>query len=164
MIPIIFVTVLVASVVKKKNTYNAFLLGSRSAIDLMVGVFPYLLAIMVAVELFRQSGVSGHLANFVSPAMNLVGIPKELTELIIIRPLSGAGALGVLETVYATYGADTFIGRAASVVYGSSETIFYISTIFFSQSKVKRLGPAIPFALLSTFVGNIVGIFVLRFI
>ena len=162
-IPVIFLTVLVLSFVKKKNAYNAFIDGSRSALDLMVGVFPYLLTIMVAVEVFRQSGVAGQLAGFCAPALNLVGIPKELTELILIRPLSGAGAIGVLENIYATYGADTYIGRAASVVYGSSETVFYIATIYFSQSKVKRLGPAIPFALIATFIGCVTGCFALRF-
>ena len=162
-IPVIFLTVLLLSVIKKKNAYNAFLDGSRSAINLVVGVFPYLLAIMAAVELFRQSGVAGAIADFCSPVLGLVGIPKELTELLLIRPLSGAGALGVLENIYATYGADTYIGRAASVIYGSSETVFYIATIYFSQSNVKRLGPAIPFALLSTFIGCIVGCFALRY-
>jgi len=162
-IPVIFLTVLTLSFVKKKNAYNAFLDGARSAVDLMVGVFPYLLTIMVAVEVFRQSGVAGYLAGFCAPALNLVGVPKELTELILIRPLSGAGAIGVLENVYTTYGADTYIGRAASVVYGSSETVFYIATIYFSQSNVKRLGPAIPFALISTFIGCIAGCFALRF-
>jgi spore maturation protein B len=166
-IPVIFLTVLVLSLFKKKSgvsAYNAFLDGSKSAINLMVGVFPYLLTIIVAVELFKASGAAAAVAGFISPAMNIFGIPKELTELIIIRPLSGAGALAILESIFTTYGADTFIGRAASVVYGSSETVFYIATIYFSQCKVKRLGPAIPIALFSTFIGCVVGINALRFL
>ncbi|MCL2061587.1 MAG: spore maturation protein [Firmicutes bacterium] len=162
-IPVIFLTVLIASMVKKKNAYNAFIDGSRSAIDLIVGAFPYLITIMLAVEVFRRSGAAGVVADFISPAMRIFGIPKELAELMLIRPLSGAGALGVLENIYATYGADTYIGRSASVVYGSSETVFYISTIYFSQTNIKKLGPAIPFALLSTFIGCVVGCFCLRF-
>ncbi len=129
----------------------------------MVGVFPYLLTIMMAVEVFRRSGAAGMIANFCAPAMNLFGIPKELTELMLIRPLSGAGALGILENIFATYGADTYIGRCAAVIYGSSETVFYISTIYFSQVKVKKLGPAIPIALFATFIGCVVGCLCLRF-
>jgi len=125
----------------------------------MMKVFPYLVTIMVAVEVFRISGVSAVVADFLSPAMNFFGIPKELTELILIRPLSGAGSLAVLENIFITYGADSHIGRAASVVYGSSETIFYISAVYFSQTKVKKLGLAIPIALVSTFVGSIVGVY-----
>jgi len=163
-IPVIFLAVLILSFVKKKNAYNAFLDGSRSAINLMVGVFPYLLTIMVAIQVYRVSGVSSTIANFISPAMNVIGIPAELSELMLIRPFSGSAALGILENIFATYGPDSHIGRSASVIYGSSETIFYIATIYFSQSKVKRLGPAIPFALIATFIGCIVGVQVLRVI
>jgi spore maturation protein B len=162
-IPVIFLTVLVLSAVKKKNAYNAFIDGSRSAINLMTGVFPYLLTIMMAVEVFKASGASGVIADFISPVMHFFGIPKELTELMLIRPLSGAGSLGILENIFATYGADTYVGRCAAVIYGSSETVFYISTIYFSQSKVKKLGPAIPIALLATFIGNVIGCLCLRF-
>jgi len=163
-VPVIFIVVLVLSFVKKRNAYNAFLDGSKSAINLVVGVFPYLLTIMVAIQIYRISGVSNTIANFIAPAMNLIGIPAELSELILIRPFSGSAALGLLENIFATYGPDSQIGRAASVIYGSSETVFYIATIYFSQSKVKRLGPAIPFALIATFIGCIVGVQVLRVI
>lgn len=163
-VPIIFVTVLIISVFKKKDAYASFVEGTSGAIKLMVGVFPYLLAVMMAVEVFRASGVSSVVANFLSPAMNLFGLPSELTELMLLRPLSGAGAIGVLENIYATYGTDTYIGRCASVIYGSSETIFYIATIYFSKSSIKKLGPSIPISLVATFVGCVVGCFILRYI
>lgn len=163
-IPIIFITVLIVSFFQKKDAYSAFTAGAGTAIDLMVNVFPYLLTIMMAVEVFRQSGASTTVANFVSPFMNLFGIPQELTELMLVRPLSGAGALGVLENVFTTYGADTYIGRCASVIYGSSETVFYIATIYFSKCNIKKLGYAIPVALFSTFLGCMVGCFLCRFI
>lgn len=162
-IPLIFITVLLFAAIKRKDSYSAFTEGSRSALSLMASVFPYLLTIMMAVEVFRQSGLSYYLSKAASPVMNLMGIPSELTELMLIRPLSGAGALGVLETVFDTYGADTYIGRCASVIYGSSETIFYLSTIYFSQSNVKKLGYAIPVALFSTIVGCIIGCYICRF-
>ncbi|MCL2255588.1 MAG: spore maturation protein [Firmicutes bacterium] len=158
-IPLIFITVILLSVIRKQDPYSLFIQGSSSSLKLMMKVFPYLVTVMIAVEVFRISGVSGTVAGFISPAMNFVGIPAELTELILIRPLSGAGSLAVLENIFATYGADSDIGRAASVVYGSSETIFYISAVYFSQTKVKRLGFAIPIALISTFAGSIVGVF-----
>jgi len=163
-IPVIFIVVLVLSFVRKKNAYNAFLDGSRSAINLVVGVFPYLLTIMVAIQIYRVSGVSATIANFIAPAMNVVGIPPELSELILIRPFSGSAALGLLENIFVTYGPDSHIGRAASVIYGSSETVFYIATIYFSQSKVKKLGPAIPIALVATFIGCVIGVQILRFV
>ena len=163
-VPVIFLTVLILAAIKRKDSYSAFTEGSRSALSLMANVFPYLLTIMMAVEVFKQSGVSYYLSKAASPVMNLLGIPPELTELMLVRPLSGAGALGVLENVYTTYGADTYIGKCASVIYGSSETVFYISTIYFSQSSVKKLGYAIPVALFCTVVGCVVGCFVARFV
>ncbi|MCI8412989.1 MAG: spore maturation protein [Clostridia bacterium] len=156
-IPLIFITVLVLAAIKKKDSYSAFTQGARGALSLMASVFPYLLTIMMAVEVFKQSGVSYYLSKAASPVMNFLGIPRELTELMLIRPLSGAGAIGVLENVYTQYGVDTYIGKCASVIYGSSETVFYISTIYFSQSNVKKLGYAIPVALFSTLLGCVIG-------
>ena len=142
---------------RRKDSYSAFTEGSRSALSLMANVLPYLLAIMMAVEIFKQSGLSYYLSKAAAPVMNFIGIPRELTELMLVRPLSGAGAIGILENVYTTYGTDSYIGKCASIIYGSSETIFYISTIYFSQSNVKKLGYAIPVALIATLIGCIVG-------
>jgi spore maturation protein B len=136
--------------------------GASGALTLMVKVFPYLLAVMIAVEIFRQTGISARIAELIAPAFNIIGIPPELTELVLIRPLSGAGAMAILDNVYATYGTDTVIGRTASMIYGSSETIFYISTIYFTQSKVSNLRYAIPVALIATILGIVVGAWMIR--
>lgn len=163
-IPIIFLTVLALSVPKRKNAYTVFVNGSKNALSLMADVFPYLLTVMLAVELYRVSGVSAVVSRAVAPFTEAVGIPKELTELMIIRPLSGTGALAVLDDIFNTYGTDTYIGLCASIVYGSSETVFYVASIYFSKCNVKNLRYAIPVALLATFLGNIIGCFSMRFL
>lgn len=162
-IPIIFLVVLLISALRKKEPYGGFIDGARQAVDLTINVFPYLLAVMVAVEAFRVSGASAYLAEAIAPVMNAAGLPKELAELMLLRPVSGAGSLAVLDGIYSQYGADSYIGRCASVIYGSSETIFYISTIYFSQSHVRRLRYAIPVALVATLTGCITGCYLLRF-
>ena len=162
-VPVLFLAVLVVSLFKKKDAYSYFIDGSRSALDLMVGVFPYLMTIMMCVEIFRQTGVSAAVANFVAPVFESMGLPRQLTELILLRPLSGAGSLAILDNIYATYGTDTFVGRCASVIYGSSETVFYVSAIYLSQSKTKKLRYALPVALISTLLGCIAGCALLRF-
>lgn len=161
-VPVLFVTVLVISLFKKKDAYSYFIDGSRSAVDLMVSVFPYLMTVMMCVEIFRQTGVSAAVANFVSPIFRLLGFPEQLTELILLRPLSGAGSLSILDNIYAKFGADTFVGRCASVIYGSSETVFYVSAIYLSKSKTKKLRYALPVALVSTLIGSIIGCALLR--
>ncbi len=161
-IPLIFLTVIVLSSVKRKNTYALFVEGGKNALSLIAEVFPYLLTVMMAVELLRQSGVSSVVATIFSPLTKAVGIPPALTELILIRPLSGAGAMGVLDGIFASYGTDTLIGNCASIIYGSSETVFYISAVYFSKSSVKSLRYAIPLSLLCTYLGCIVGCFFMR--
>lgn len=156
-VPIIFIIVLFLSLVTKKDGYNAYVAGSAKAVPLVISVFPYLLTVMIAVSLFRCSGISSTVAKILAPAFNLIGIPSELTELIIIRPVSGAGALAVLENVYNTYGVDSFIGNCASIIYGSSETIFYITAIYFSTIGKRKMGYAVPVALICTFLGYIIG-------
>lgn len=162
-IPVIFLVVLIASFIRRREPYGGFIDGAKSAVDLTISVFPYLLAIMVAVEAFRVSGASSYLANALAPVLGKVGLPKELAELLFIRPVSGAGSLAILDGIYSTYGADSYVGRCASVIYGSSETVFYVATIYFSKSSIKRLRYAIPVALVATYTGAIVGCWLLRF-
>ncbi|MCH5164566.1 MAG: hypothetical protein J1F36_06075 [Clostridiales bacterium] len=161
-VPVLFLIVLITSLIKKKDAYSYFIDGSRSAVDLMIGVFPYLMTIMMCVEIFRQTGVSAAVSRFVSPVFEVMGLPGQLTELILLRPLSGAGSLAILDNIYATYGTDTFVGRCASIIYGSSETVFYVSAIYLSQSKTKKLRYALPVALVSTLLGCIIGCALLR--
>ena len=156
-VPVIFIVVLLLSLITKKDAYNAYVEGSGKAVPLVISVFPYLLSVMIAVSLFRFSGISSALSKTLAPVFNIIGIPSELTELIIIRPVSGAGALAVLENVYNTYGVDSFIGNCASVIYGSSETIFYITAIYFSSIGKRKTGYAVPVALVSTFLGYVIG-------
>ncbi|MDE7108264.1 MAG: hypothetical protein K2O39_08065 [Clostridiales bacterium] len=162
-IPVIFLVVLLLSFARRREPYGGFIDGARQAVDLTINVFPYLLAVMVAVEAFRVSGASAYLANALEPVLGAVGLPKELAELMFLRPVSGAGSLAILDGIYSDYGPDSYIGRCASVIYGSSETIFYISTIYFSQSHVRRLRYAIPVALVATLTGCVVGCYLLRF-
>ena len=107
---------------------------------------------MVAVEAFRVSGASAYLANAIEPALRSVGLPKELAELLFLRPVSGAGSLAVLDGIYTNYGADSYIGRCASVIYGSSETVFYISAVYFAGTKNKKIALPIALVLISTFI------------
>lgn len=158
----LFICVVVMSFFRKKSAYSAFVEGAGSAVELVVGVFPYLIAIMAVVEIFRASGASSYLATWLAPVMRAMGIPVELTELMILRPVSGAGSLAILDSVFETYGADSYISRCAAVIYGSSETVFYISAIYFSQSKVRKLRYAIPVALIATVTGCILGCYMCR--
>ncbi len=150
--------------VRNIPAYDSFAEGAKQALWVCAGIFPFLTAVFLAVQLFRISGGSQLLSEFMSPFFRLLGIPPELSELILIRPLSGSAGLSLLSEIYALYGADSYIGRCASVVMGSSEAVFYIAAVYFADTKVKNLRMAVPISLAASLFGNIAGCLVLRFI
>ncbi len=158
-LPVLLILLLLYSAKKKVNAYATFAQGAKGAIALCVDLLPFLVTIFVAIGLFKISGLTNHLANLLLPLMNAINIPSELTELMIIRPFSGSGSLAILENIYLTYGADSYIGRCASVIMGSSETIFYVATIYISKIKAKRLLYAIPVALVCNILSAIISCF-----
>ncbi len=163
-IPIIIFLILVYGIVKKVNCYTSFTTGAKKSFELVLDIFPFIIAIMIMVELFRISNLSYYLSYALSPAFKFLGIPPELCELVLLKPFSGSGSLALLDNIYKTYGVDTYIARCASVIMGSSETVFYISTVYFSKTKVKRLGYAIPVSLFATIIGAIFGCLICKFI
>lgn len=140
---------------KRINTYDHFVKGAKGAIKLVVDIFPFIASIMIAVALLRVSGITTWLTQILTPIFNLLGVPPELCELVLLRPFTGSGSYALLENVLATYGADSYIARCACVIMGCSETIFYVATVYFSQTKVKKLLYAIPVALICSIVGTI---------
>ena len=152
-IPLLIIGLLAYGVAKRVNCYDCFVRGAKGSVELIVSIFPYLVAIFVAVELMKASGLTAILSIIMSPIFSILQIPPELSELILIRPFSGSGSLAILENIYAEYGADSYVARCASTIIGCSDSVFYIATIYLSQTKVKKLGPAIPIALIATLVG-----------
>lgn len=161
-VPILLLITLLVAIIKKIHVYDSFVAGTREALQLVIGILPYLATIFIAIELMRLSGLSKVLSSFVSPAFALLGIPEELCELIILRPLSGSGSIAMLESIYAQYGVDSYVSRCASVIVGSSDTILYITAVYFSTSKDKRSGLAVPISLAATFFGTVLSCLICR--
>ena len=155
-LPIIFIALFCYSKYKKVNTYDTFVKGAKKAIPLVVDIFPYIAAIMIAVALLRASGITTLLADAFSPIFNALGIPTELIELVLLRPFTGSGSYALLNDVLVQYGADSYISRCACVILGCSETIFYVTTVYISQTKVKKLLYAIPIALVCAVFGSVI--------
>ena len=154
-LPVLFLLLFVYCVFKRINTYDHFVKGAKGAIQLVVDIFPFIASILIAVALLRVSGITDFLGNILSPFFRILGIPKELCELVLLRPFTGSGSYGILENIFSTYGADSYISRCACVIMGCSETIFYVATVYISQTKVKKLLYAIPVALFCSLVGTI---------
>jgi len=163
-IPILIAFVLIYAMIKKVDAYSGFVVGAKGALPLMASLLPYIVAMFVAVELFRNSGLSEMLCNLLSPVFKLIGIPSEVCELILIRPFSSNAGYVLLKDIFSTYGVDSYVGKCASVIMGSSDTIFYVSSIYFASTNVKKTGLAIPIALVCNVVCCVLACFCCRFI
>lgn len=163
-IPIFLLILCIYCFFKKINAYDQFVIGAKESINLCINTFPYLVAIFMAVELFKLSGLSMAIGNFLSPFFEFLGMPKELTEFLVLRPFSGSGSIAMLSEIFTLYGADSYVAKCACVIMSCSETTFYIVALYFSATKIKKLKYTIPIALLSTFLGSIFACFLCRFI
>lgn len=155
-IPVIFIFLFCYCFYKKIPIYDTFIKGAKKSISLAFDIFPYVATIMLSVALLRLSGLTMIISNFFSPFFQIIGIPKELIELIFLRPFTGSGSYAILSDILSTYGADSYISRCACVILGCSETIFYVTSIYISKTKIKKLLYAIPVALLCSIFGSII--------
>ena len=151
-IPVVILSVFIFAVIKKVNVYESFTGGIKSAAEFTLSLLPCLAAVFMMCELMEVSGLSALLIKALSPVFGFLGIPPELTKLIIIKPFSGSGSLAYLTEIIDAYGADSYISRCACVLYGSSETVFYISAVYFAGIKVKKLYIPIICVLLGSLV------------
>ena len=160
LLPLLFIFIIFYGLIKKVKPYDSFISGAKGAIPFATNIFANLVAIFVLTKLFEVSGLTDFLTNLLSPVFGLLGIPKELTKLVLIKPFSGSGALALLNDIYLTYGVDGYIARCASVIYGSSETVFYVAVVYFAGAKTKKLTTPIVISLIASFVSFVFGCFI----
>ena len=162
LLPVLILFTFVYAKMKNVNVYSSFITGAKQSTGLVLSIFPYIVTIMIMVQFIKISGLASLLSQFISPVFTAMGIPKELCELVLLKPFSGNGTLAILNDLYSTYGVDSYIGRCASVIVGSCDTVFYVTTLYCSQVKVKRLFYAIPVALIATLCGTIISCLLCR--
>lgn len=153
-IPALFIAVFGYAAVKKVNVYNSFSGGVESALKFTLSLLPCLAAVFMMCALFEAGGLSGLLIETLSPVFGFLGVPEELTKLILIKPFSGSGSLAYLTQIIEERGADSYQARCACVCYGSSETVFYVSAIYFAGLKTKGLMRPIAISLFSSLVAT----------
>ncbi|HLX11525.1 MAG TPA: spore maturation protein [Bacteroidota bacterium] len=142
-IPGLILFVVIYGVVKRVKIYEAFVEGAKEGFNVGVRIIPYLVAMLVAIGIFRAGGAMEILSSLLSPITKLIGMPAEVLPMAIIRPLSGSGALGVLSDIVKTHGPDSLIGRMVSVMMGSSETTFYVLAVYFGSVGITRTRQAV---------------------
>ncbi|HTK82405.1 MAG TPA: spore maturation protein [Bacteroidota bacterium] len=137
-IPLLVLFIIVYGVVKKVKIYEAFVEGAKEGFNVGVRIIPYLVAMLVAIGIFRAGGAMEILGNLLSPVTRLIGMPPEALPMAFIRPLSGSGSLGVMSEIIKSHGPDSLIGRMVSVMMGSSETTFYVLAVYFGAVGITK--------------------------
>lgn len=153
--PLMILLLLGYALYKRVNVYEAFTRGAQEALPLLVQVLPFMAAMMIAMNLFRSSGALSAFIRWIEPLLSKLGIPAELVPLLVLRPFSGSAAIALLQDVFTNYGVDSFAGLAASLMLGSTETIFYTVALYFGSVGVRKTRVTIAVALLSGVVGAV---------
>jgi len=148
-IPAVLLFVPTYGYLKGIRVYEVFVSGAEDGFRVAVKIIPFLVGMLVAIGVFRASGAMDLLARFLDPLLSVAGIPGEVLPLAIMRPLSGGGALGVAAELISHYGPDSFIGRLASVMQGSTDTTFYVLTVYFGSVGIRRYRYALALGLIA---------------
>lgn len=154
-LPLIFLSVIAYAVFGRVNVFAAYSRGVGNAIKFTLQLVPVLICVFIMCQLFEVSGLSAALTRALSPVFSALGVPQELTRLVLIKPFSGSGSLAFLTQVLSENGADSYISRCACVLYGSSETVFYIYAVYFARCRQKRRLIPVAIILFSTSLSTI---------
>ncbi len=162
-VPLLLVSIpLYAFAARRIKVYESFVEGAKEGFWIGVRIIPYLVAILVAIGMFRASGAMDYLVAALRPLTGLVGFPPEALPVAMLRPLSGSGTLGLISDIFRTLGPDSFTGRLVSVIEGSTETTFYVLAVYFGSVAVRRTRHALPASLLGDLAGVIAAFIVCR--
>jgi spore maturation protein B len=161
-IPLMFLFFLGYGYIKKVKVYEVFVEGAKEGFNVGVKIIPYLVAMLVAIAMFRESGALDLLKIIISPITDLIGMDSELLPMALMRPLSGSGSPGVMTELMDTHGVDSLIGFTASTMYGSTETTFYVIAVYFGAVGVRKTRYAISAGLLADAAGLITAVLISR--
>ncbi|EST11693.1 spore maturation protein [Sporolactobacillus laevolacticus] len=164
LVPCLIAFILLYGTIKKVPSYEAFVEGGKEGFSLAVSIMPFLVGMLAAVGVFRASGAMDALVHLLQPLLSAVGFPAQVVPLALLRPISGTGALGLMADLIRTYGADSFIGRLASVMQGSTDTTFYVVTVYFGAVGIHRIGDALKVGLLADLCGVICAVWIVTLV
>jgi spore maturation protein B len=163
-IPLILFLIIGFGFFKKVKIYESFVEGARGGFEVAIKIIPFLVAILVAIGMFRASGAMDYFVQIISPFTNLIGMPAEALPVALMRPLSGSGSLGLATEIMKTHGPDSFLGRLVSTMYGSTETTFYVLAVYFGAVGIKKTRHAVPAGLLADAAGLLAALFICKLI
>jgi len=163
-IPVLVTLVLVYATVKKIPIFDTFVEGGKEGFNIAISLIPYLVAMLVALGVFRESGAFDLLVQLISPVTNLLSIPGDVLPLAIMRPISGNGALAITAEIMQRFGPDSIQGLIASTMQGSTDTTFYIITVYFGSVGIRKVRYSLTVGLLSDLTGFLAAVFICKLV
>jgi spore maturation protein B len=162
-IPLVILLIIVWAAVKRVPMYESFVTGAKEGFDVAVMIIPYLVAILFVIKVFTASGMFDDMKLAGVWILTQMGMEQyaeslDLLPLALTRPLSGSGARGILADIFSTHGPDSFLGNTASLLQGSTETTFYIVSVYFSTVQIKKIRHTLPACLIADFSGIIAAV------
>ena len=152
-IPVLLAAVAVYGMGKRVDVYSALTHGAEEGLTVLLRIIPALVGLLTAVSMLRASGALDWFSDLCAPLLDLLGLPAETMPLMLIRPVSGSGALAVASDLMMTHGPDSYEGRVAAVMMGSTETTFYTIAVYFGSAGITRTRHAVPAALAADLTG-----------
>jgi len=158
-LPMTLAAILIAGIARRVPVYDSFVLGAKEGFGTSISLIPQLIAMMVAVSVFRASGALQLLVSALDPLLRLLHFPPELLPLALLRPISGSASLALVIDVFKAHGPDSFLGKAASVMQGSTDTTMYVLTVYFGSVGIRNPRYAVKVGLLSDLISVIASVF-----
>lgn len=157
-IPLMLALIPLWGMIKGVKVYESFVEGAEEGLEVVIKILPFMVGMMVALAVFRDSGAMEVAAKLISPLTRPLGFPAEILPLLIVRPLSGAGSMAVVTDLLKLHGPDSFMGQLASVLMGSTDTTFYVLTVYFGSVGVRRTRYAASVGLIADAAGFLFGL------
>ncbi len=163
-IPVLILFIIIYGSKKKINIYDVFIEGAKESIELSLNLFPSMLAMIFGVNIFIKSGIIDFFFERLSLLFPFIRIPYQILPMMVMRPISGSSALAILTNIFENYGPDSFLGVIGSILQGSTDTTFYILTIYFGIIGIKKIKYALTVGVIADVIGIIISIIVVNLI
>lgn len=161
-LPVFILIIIIFGLYKKVDVFESFVDGAKKGFDVFLSILPSLTALFLAIEMLKTSNGIDVLTNFLSPVADLFNIPKEVLPMCVLSPVSGGGSLSLFESIISQYGPDSYIGKVASVMMGSTETTFYAITVYFGAVGIKKIRHTAICSLCADFTSYILAGIIVR--
>ena len=161
-VPLLIALIIIYGLLKKVDVFEVFVEGAKDGLLVAFRILPVLVGLLTAIGMLRASGALDALTSLCAPLTRVLGVPEQVLPLALLKPVSGSGSLAVLENLLTQFSPDSYIGRVACVMQGSTETTFYTIAVYYGAVKTTRTRCTLPCALIGDAVGLILSGFVVR--